>query len=94
MEQNLFDKASVEDDTSNTQGDAAQNLPAGFFDDPEQDAKVRGVEAPSIRAQRELEEGLKRFERELLIETEKAEETRHELDEEKYEDAAAEEMQF
>jgi len=74
--------------------DAAPDLPEGFFDDPEQDAKARGVEAPSVIAQRELEEGLKRFEKELIVEKEKAEEVRHEIDEEKYEQAAAEEEEF
>lgn len=74
--------------------DAAPDLPEGFFDDPEQDAKARGVEAPSVIAQRELEEGLKRFEKEMAIEKEKAEEVRHEIDEAKYEQAAAEEEEF
>jgi len=71
-----------------------QGLPEGFFDDPELDAKVRGAEAPSKIAERELEEGLKRFEREMVAETEKAEETRHDLDEQKYEAAAADEQEF
>lgn len=72
----------------------AAQLPPGFFDNPEMDAKVRGVEAPSVRAQRQLEEGLKRFEREIAVETERAEETRHDLDETKYEEVAAEEVEF
>ncbi|CAE7362795.1 unnamed protein product [Symbiodinium natans] len=71
-----------------------QALPEGFFDDPEQDAKVRGMEAPSRKAERELEEGLRRFEREMAAEQEKAEETRHEIDEKKYEVLAAEEEEF
>merc|ERR1712083_1226394 len=69
-------------------------LPAGFFDDPELDAKARGVEAPSQRAQRELEEGLKKFEREMAVQIEESEETRNELDEEKAEEVAAEEEEF
>lgn len=60
-------------------------IPEGFFDDPEQDAKVRGVEAPSARKERELTEGLKLFERQMEQEVEKSEATRHELDEEAYE---------
>merc|ERR1712176_801842 len=71
-----------------------QALPAGFFDDPEADAKARGVETPSQRAQRELEDGLKKFEREMAVEIEQAEETRHELDEEKAEEVAEEEEEF
>eukprot|EP00418_Pyrodinium_bahamense_P039493 CAMPEP_0179208284 /NCGR_PEP_ID=MMETSP0796-20121207/103872_1 /TAXON_ID=73915 /ORGANISM="Pyrodinium bahamense, Strain pbaha01" /LENGTH=302 /DNA_ID=CAMNT_0020913233 /DNA_START=32 /DNA_END=936 /DNA_ORIENTATION=- len=73
---------------------SASELPEGFFDDPELDAKVRGVEAPSVRSQRELEEGLKRFEKEMEVEMEQSEETRHELDEAKYEQVAAEEVEF
>lgn len=69
-------------------------LPEGFFDNPELDAKARGIEAPAVVAQRELEEGLKRFEREMLIEREKAEEARNELDEEKFEELAVEEEEF
>merc|ERR1711957_518918 len=69
-------------------------IPTGFFDDPDTDAKVRGLEAPSIKHARELEEGLKKFEREIVIEQERAEETRHELDEAKYEKVAEEEMQY
>ncbi|CAJ1381799.1 unnamed protein product [Effrenium voratum] len=53
-----------------------KGLPEGFFDDPDIDAKMRGMEAPSKKAERELEEGLKRFEREMQAEQEKAEETR------------------
>ena len=71
-----------------------KGLPEGFFDDPDMDAKMRGEEAPSKKAERELEEGLKRFEREMQAEQEKAEEKRHEIDEEKYEVAAAEEQDF
>merc|ERR1719336_310624 len=74
--------------------DAASQLPEGFFDNPDLDAQVRGLEAPSVRQQRELEEGLKTFEREIAKETERAEETRHELDEQKYEEVAAEEEDF
>lgn len=73
---------------------STSGLPEGFFDDPDLDAKVRGVEAPSDRAQRNLEEGLKRFEKEMLVEAEKAEEARHEIDEERYEQVAAEEDAF
>ena len=69
-------------------------LPEGFFDDPDVDAKMRGKEAPSKRAERELEEGFRRFEREMQAEQEKAEEARHEIDEQKYEAAAAEESEF
>merc|ERR1719217_308828 len=69
-------------------------LPAGFFDDPEEDARARGVETPAERAKRELEEGLKKFEKEMAVEQEKAEETRHELDEERFEDQAQEENDF
>merc|ERR1712039_535272 len=69
-------------------------IPEGFFDDPELDAKARGVEAPSQRAERELEEGLKKFEREMAVEIEHAEETRHELDEEKAEEVLQEEEEF
>merc|ERR1712113_759079 len=69
-------------------------LPEGFFDDPELDAKVRGIETPAQRHQRELEEGLKKFEREMVVEIEQAEETRNELDEEKAEYVAAEEEEF
>jgi len=72
----------------------ATQLPPAFFDDRDTDAKVRGLEAPSIRESRELEEGLKKFEREINIEQEKAEETRHELDEAKYEKVAAEEAEY
>lgn len=72
----------------------ATQLPIGFFDDADTDAKVRGLEAPSIKQARELEEGLKKFEREINIEQEKAEETRHELDEAKYEKVAAEEAEY
>merc|ERR1712137_1384505 len=68
--------------------------PEGFFDDPEQDAKVRGIETPAQRHQRELEEGLKKFEREMVVEIEQAEETRNELDEEKAEEVLAEEQEF
>lgn len=71
-----------------------KGLPEGFFDDPDMDAKMRGEEAPSKKAERELEEGLKRFEREMQAEQEKAEEKRHEIDEEKYAVAAAEEQDF
>lgn len=74
--------------------DAGPSLPEGFFDDPDLDAKVRGAEAPSIKAQRELEEGLKRFEKEIVVEVEKAEEARHDIDEEKYERVFAEEQEF
>merc|ERR1711948_36420 len=63
-------------------------------DDPEMDAKVRGIETPAQRHQRELEEGLKKFEREMVVEIEQAEETRNELDEEKAEYVAAEEEEF
>merc|ERR1719375_2706401 len=78
------------------QGDDAEEeeksqLPEGFFDDPELDAKARGVEAPSVVAQRELEEGLKRFEREMIVEREKAEEARNELEEDRNEEQAVEE---
>merc|ERR1719375_1989705 len=81
------------------QGDDAEEeeksqLPEGFFDDPELDAKARGVEAPSVVTQRELEEGLKRFEKEMMVEREKAEEARNELDEDKAEELAAEEDEF
>lgn len=69
-------------------------LPQGFFDDPELDAKARGIEAPAVIAQRELEEGLKKFEREMLVEREKAEEARNELDEDRHEELAAEEDEF
>merc|ERR1711957_876540 len=69
-------------------------LPAGFFDDPEQDARARGVEAPSQKMQRELEDGLKKFEREMAVQIEESEETRNELDEEKAEEVAAEEEDF
>merc|ERR1712146_579863 len=69
-------------------------LPEGFFDDPELDAKVRGTEAPSVKAERELEEGLKRFEREMAQEQELAEEKRHEIDEEMYASTAADEQEF
>eukprot|EP00427_Karlodinium_veneficum_P034239 CAMPEP_0169280006 /NCGR_PEP_ID=MMETSP1016-20121227/55343_1 /TAXON_ID=342587 /ORGANISM="Karlodinium micrum, Strain CCMP2283" /LENGTH=189 /DNA_ID=CAMNT_0009368235 /DNA_START=48 /DNA_END=614 /DNA_ORIENTATION=- len=69
-------------------------LPEGFFDDPEQDAKARGVEAPSVIAQRDLEEGLKRFEKEMLIEREKAEEARNEIEEDRNEEQTAEEDAF
>merc|ERR1740123_784952 len=77
-----------------TEGPVAIELPQGFFDDPEMDAKVRGVEAPSERAKRELEEGLKRFEREMHLELEQSEETRHELDEERHEQVAEEEQEL
>merc|ERR1719440_690204 len=73
------------------EGEAPPQLPEGFFDDPEQDAKARGVEAPSVKAQRELEEGLKRFEKEMLVEREKAEEARNELEEDRAEEQAVEE---
>ncbi|CAE7320954.1 unnamed protein product [Symbiodinium microadriaticum] len=76
------------------EGQDDQALPEGFFDDPEQDAKVRGMEAPSRKAEREIEEGLRRFEREMAAEQEKAEETRHAIDEKKYEALAAEEEEF
>merc|ERR1711920_127056 len=69
-------------------------LPEGFFDDPELDAKVRGIETPAQRAQRELEDGLKKFEREMVVEIEQAEETRNEIDEEKAGYVAAEEEEF
>jgi len=80
--------------SADSEDGAGKELPEGFFDDPELDAKVRGIEAPSVRNQRELEEGLKRFEREMAVEIEQSEETRHELDEEKYEQAAKEEEEF
>eukprot|EP00439_Symbiodinium_sp_Y106_P074394 s98_g14.t1 len=76
------------------EGQDDQVLPEGFFDDPELDAKVRGMEAPSRKAEREIEEGLRRFEREMAAEQEKAEETRHAIDEKKYEALAAEEEEF
>eukprot|EP00405_Crypthecodinium_cohnii_P044375 CAMPEP_0206581890 /NCGR_PEP_ID=MMETSP0325_2-20121206/34129_1 /ASSEMBLY_ACC=CAM_ASM_000347 /TAXON_ID=2866 /ORGANISM="Crypthecodinium cohnii, Strain Seligo" /LENGTH=304 /DNA_ID=CAMNT_0054088409 /DNA_START=98 /DNA_END=1009 /DNA_ORIENTATION=+ len=84
------------DPEADAEGDeeAQPTLPEGFFDNPDEDAKVRGVEAPSIRAQRELEEGLKKFEREMATETERMEETRHEIDEEKYDQLQAEEEEF
>lgn len=82
------------DSNLETPSGSEEVLPPGFFDDPELDAKVRGVEAPGIRAQRELEDGLKRFAREMASTQEQAEETRHELDEEKYAAAAAEEQEF
>merc|ERR1712061_528999 len=44
--------------------------------------------------QRELEEGLKKFEREMVVEIEQSEETRNELDEEKAEEVLAEEQDF
>mmetsp|Transcript_35334 Transcript_35334/g.77246 ORF Transcript_35334/g.77246 Transcript_35334/m.77246 type:complete len:341 (-) Transcript_35334:98-1120(-) len=69
-------------------------LPSGFFDDPELDAKARGVEAPSVAAARELEEGLKRFEREIAVEQEQAEETRNEIDEERFVETTMEEEEF
>merc|ERR1712060_20214 len=62
--------------------------------DPEADAKARGVETPSQKMQRELEEGLKKFEREMVVEIEQSEETRNELDEEKAEEVMAEEQDF
>lgn len=74
--------------------EAPAGLPIGFFDDPDLDAKVRGAEAPSARTKRVLEEGLKKFEKEMVVETERAEETRHDLDEEKYEKAFEEEQEF
>lgn len=76
------------------EGQDDQVLPEGFFDDPELDAKVRGMEAPSRKAEREIEEGLRRFEREMAAEQEKAEETRHAIDEKKYEALAVEEEEF
>ena len=71
-----------------------QGLPEGFFDDPDADAKARGIEAPSVRVERELEEGMKKFEEEMAQETERAESTRHEIDEKRYEEAAGEEREF
>jgi len=82
------------DDGEEQDGNVAHELPIGFFDDPEQDAKARGVEAPSVVAERELEEGLKRFEKEMVVEQERAEETRQDIDERRYEDATAEEEAF
>jgi len=72
----------------------AGEIPEGFFDDPEEDARARGIELPSVRARRELEVGLKRFEQEIAVETELAEETRQELDEGRHEDAANDEDAF
>lgn len=74
--------------------DQPEGLPAGFFDDPDLDAKARGVEGPTARAKRELEDGIKRFEKEMLLEQERADETRHELDEEKAEEQMAEEEEL
>lgn len=85
----------AEDQAEAEEGDdPGSKLPAGFFDNPDLDAKARGQEAPSVRKVRELEEGLKRFEKEMLVETEIAEETRHELDEQKHEEVTAEEVEF
>merc|ERR1712113_788378 len=83
-----------EENDAEGEADTTGQLPEGFFDDPELDAKVRGVEAPSVRAQRELEEGMKRFQREMAIEIEQSEETRQDLDEDKFEEVAAEEEDF
>lgn len=90
-----IEAAQVEEEAEpDAEAPESEGLPAGFFDDPERDAKARGIEAPALRQQRELEEGLKRFAREMATTQEEAEETRHELDEQKYEEAAAEEQEF
>jgi len=90
----VLGQAAQEAPEAEDEGEEPKGLPEGFFDDPDMDAKMRGEEAPSKRKERELEEGLKRFEREMQAEQEKAEETRHEIDEEKYAVAAAEEEEF
>jgi len=87
-------RAATAPEDEEAEGATAIELPEGFFDDPDMDAKVRGVEAPAERAKRELEEGLKRFEREMHLELEQSEETRHELDEERHEQVAEEEQEL
>merc|ERR1712066_774569 len=74
-------RAAESDEGEGEELPSEPQLPVGFFDDPELDAKARGVEAPSVVAHRELEEGLKRFEKEMIVEREKAEEARNALEE-------------
>mmetsp|Transcript_27222 Transcript_27222/g.62769 ORF Transcript_27222/g.62769 Transcript_27222/m.62769 type:complete len:361 (+) Transcript_27222:71-1153(+) len=82
------------DEEADAPEEKPQGLPEGFFDDPDADAWARGAEAPSERAERELEEGFKKFEKEMIIENELSEEARHRLDELRYEKIAAEEAAF
>ncbi|CEM24433.1 unnamed protein product [Vitrella brassicaformis CCMP3155] len=71
---------------------AESPLPTGFFDDPEQDAKARGLEKPSWRRDRELESELKRFEAQMEIEQQKREWMQHRSDEEKAADDLEEQI--
>lgn len=55
-----------ESDAQNTEEvDPTSSLPEGFFDDPEVDAKIRGVETPSSAMDREWED----FQKEIQKET-------------------------
>ena len=60
---NLF--KTEEKDAKSKKSNIQSSLPAGFFDDPETDAKIRGVETPADKMDREWES----FQRELQRET-------------------------
>lgn len=87
-------KKAEEEALAAAEAEAQPQLPEGFFDDPDLDAKARGQEKPSEVAKRELEVELKKFEKEMAVVQEDSEIVRHEMDEEKYEKAAAEEDHF
>eukprot|EP00927_Polykrikos_kofoidii_P046304 TRINITY_DN40527_c0_g1_i1.p1 TRINITY_DN40527_c0_g1~~TRINITY_DN40527_c0_g1_i1.p1 ORF type:complete len:428 (-),score=111.96 TRINITY_DN40527_c0_g1_i1:139-1422(-) len=82
------------DEVPHEQETKPDGLPEGFFDDPEADARARGVETPSERKKRELEDGMKRFAREIEVEQEKGEETRYELEEARFEEVVEDEEDF
>ena len=59
----IFEKVSENNDAKKSNNESS--LPAGFFDDPEVDAKMRGVETPADKMDREWES----FQKELQHET-------------------------
>ena len=62
---NLF-KVKVDEDDKNNSSKSESSLPAGFFDDPETDAKMRGVETPADKMDREWETFQKELQHEAV----------------------------
>ena len=62
---NLF-KVKVDEDDKNNSSKPESSLPAGFFDDPETDAKMRGVETPADKMDREWETFQKELQHEAV----------------------------
>lgn len=64
----------IEDDTNNT-------LPAGFFDDPEEDARIQGTLAPEEQSQVDLEKDIAMFNEAMIEVTKESREVQEEDDE-------------